>query len=148
MFCSSCGTEFVEGSIYCAKCGAKVGKSDAATTPPREPIVINGVTFRPGSGEFESLYSAGTGGWVTIENGIVKKWRSGSQPSTGRKVGGVVCLLVAAVLALLGFSWFQGFVTLEADGNQFAGILALLGVGAWVVGAAFGVWGVTLFSRK
>jgi len=63
-------------------------------------------------------------------------------------VGGVVCLLVAAVLALLGFSWFQGFVTLEADGNQFAGILALLGVGAWVVGAAFGVWGVTLFSRK
>jgi hypothetical protein len=37
---------------------------------------------------------------------------------------------------------------LEADGNQFSGILGLLGLGAWVVAAGFGIAGIVLVNRK
>ena len=68
--------------------------------------------------------------------------------STGRTVGGVLALLVAFFVAWIGWSWFQGFADLQEKGNQFAGMLALLGVGAFVVAGAFGIAGLVLLSRK
>lgn len=68
--------------------------------------------------------------------------------STGRTIGGIVALAVAALVAYLGYGWFQGFNDLTAEGNEFAGILGLFGTGAIVVAAAFGIWGVVLLSKK
>lgn len=68
--------------------------------------------------------------------------------STGRTIGGVVALIVAGLAALQAFSWFQGFAELQADGNQFSGILVPLALGAGAVAAGFGIWGITLLSKK
>jgi hypothetical protein len=68
--------------------------------------------------------------------------------STGRTIGGIVALLVAALVAFLGYGWFQGFTELNAKGNPFAGMLGLLGMGAVVVAAGFGIWGTVLLSKK
>lgn len=71
-----------------------------------------------------------------------------SGPSAGRIIGGVIALVVALAAFLQGLSWLQGFFELDADGNQFAGFLAVLGLGAWAVAAGFGIWGVTLLSKR
>lgn len=62
-------------------------------------------------------------------------------------VAGVVCMIVALLAGLQGLSWLIGFYNLESDGNQFAGLLALLGMGAAVVAVAFGVAGVVLMKK-
>lgn len=71
-----------------------------------------------------------------------------STRSTGRTIGGVVALLVALLVGFLGYGWFQGFNDLQSEGNQFAAILGLFGMGAVVVAAAFGIWGLVLLSKK
>ena len=71
-----------------------------------------------------------------------------STRSTGRTIGGIVALLVALLVAYLGYGWFQGFNDLQSEGNQFAAILGLFGMGAVVVAAAFGIWGLVLLSKK
>jgi len=134
-----------------------VAEAIAVPGPVAEPIVLNGVTYTPGSGPYAGLYSAPGRGWVRIENGQAIPWKAPKEArdpiysgtrSTGRAVGGVLALIVAGFLALLGWSWFQGFAELEAEGNTFSGMLALFACGAWVVAAAFGIWALMLFSRK
>jgi hypothetical protein len=71
-----------------------------------------------------------------------------STRSTGRTIGGAVALLVALLVGFLGYGWFQGFNDLQSEGNQFAAILGLFGMGAFVVAAAFGIWGLVLLSKK
>jgi hypothetical protein len=71
-----------------------------------------------------------------------------STRSTGRTIGGIVALLVALLVAYLGYGWLQGFNNLQSEGNQFAAILGLFGLGAFVVAAAFGIWGLVLLSKK
>ena len=68
--------------------------------------------------------------------------------SLGRTLIGIFALVIAAIAALQGWSWFSGFADLDADGNQFAGILALLGMGAMAVAAGFGITGVVLLTKK
>ena len=113
-------------------------------------MLIDGVAYEPGTGEYAGLYTRPTGGWFRIEQGKAVRWSEPRKGSgiTGRMVGGVIALLVAAVVAFIGLGWIQGFADLDAQGNPFAGILALFGIGAWVVAAGFGVWGIVLMSRK
>ena len=148
MFCTGCGTQGEEGAAYCGKCGASLGGEVVV----REPVVINGRTYKPGTGQFEGLYAADGRGWVRIENGrITKGWGAadgGGQRSTGRTIGGIICILVALYAGWTGMNSFVGFGELDAQGNQFAGLLVLVGLGALVVSAAFGVWGIVLLSRK
>ena len=68
--------------------------------------------------------------------------------STGRIVAGVIALVVGAVAGLQGWSWLTGALELQADGNQFAGILVPLGLGAGVVAAAFIITGILLLSKR
>lgn len=62
-------------------------------------------------------------------------------------VSGVVCLIVAALAGLQSLWWLVGFVDLDSQGNQFAGLLALLGMGGAVVAVGFGVAGVVLLKK-
>jgi hypothetical protein len=71
-----------------------------------------------------------------------------STRSTGRTIGGIVALLVALLAAYLGYGWFQGFNNLQSEGNPFASILGIFGMGAFAVAAAFGIWGLVLLSKK
>lgn len=68
--------------------------------------------------------------------------------SPWRILGGIVCLFAAAVAGLMALSWLASFGELEAEGNQFAGILALFGLGAGAVAVAFGVAGIVLLTKK
>ena len=70
----------------------------------------------------------------TLETAAVVKGSTGSR-SSQRTVGGVICLIVAGLAGVQGVSWFSGFAELDAAGNQFAGVLAVLGLGAFVVTA-------------
>jgi hypothetical protein len=71
-----------------------------------------------------------------------------STRSNGSTIAGVLCLIVAAIALFFGWDWFQSFGELEADGNQFSGMLLLLALGAGVVAAAFGIPGIVLLNRK
>ena len=67
--------------------------------------------------------------------------------STLRTLGAVLAFIVAGVAALQGLTWLVGFLDLDSDGNQFAGLLALLGMGALAVAAAFGLAGIFLLKK-
>lgn len=67
--------------------------------------------------------------------------------STMRTFGAIVAFIVAGVAGLQGLSWLINFATLDSEGNQFAGILALLGMAALAVGAAFGLAGIFLLKK-
>ena len=82
------------------------------------------------------------------------EWLAVAQPkpvSTGtsplRTLGAVVAFIVAGVAALQGLSWIVSFLQLDSEGNQFAGLLALLGMGALAVGAGFGLAGIFLLKK-
>jgi hypothetical protein len=77
-------------------------------------------------------------------------WSGAAAPrsSTGRTVAGVLCLVVAAVAILIGWGWVTGYMDLEAQGNDFAGLLILLVLGAAAVAAGFGITGLVLLSPK
>ena len=62
-------------------------------------------------------------------------------------LAGVVCCIVALLAGVQALSWLLSFSELDSEGNQFAGILALLGMGAGVVAAGFGVAGVLLLKK-
>lgn len=72
-------------------------------------------------------------------------------PPAGKSVwlmlSGIVCLIVAGIVGLQALWWLVGFVDLDNQGNQFAGLLALLGMGAGVVAVGFGVAGVVLLKK-
>ena len=93
----------------------------------------------------------------TVVNGHVwtgTEWLPIAQPpapktsSPWRTVAGVVCLAVALLAGIQSLSWLIGFVNLEEQGNQFAGLLALLGMGGGAVAVAFGVAGIVLLTKK
>jgi len=63
-------------------------------------------------------------------------------------VAAVIAILIAVLFLYLGYSWFSGFTELEAKGNDFAGLLAIFGLGAWTIAAAFGITGIILLTRK
>lgn len=78
--------------------------------------------------------------WLQIQ-------KPAAQPRSGWRItAGMVCLVVAALAGAQALSWLSGFMDLDSQGNQFAGILALLGMGAGVVAAGFGVAGVVLLK--
>jgi len=66
---------------------------------------------------------------------------------TLRTLGAVLAFIVAGVAALQGLSWIVSFAQLDNEGNQFAGLLALLGMGALAVAAAFGLAGIFLIKK-
>ncbi len=91
-----------------------------------------------------------------IVNGHVwtgTEWLPVQQPvkptgsSTLRTLGAVLAFIVAGVAALQGLSWIVSFAQLDNEGNQFAGLLALLGMGALAVAAAFGLAGIFLIKK-
>ena len=67
--------------------------------------------------------------------------------SVWRTLGAVVAFLVAGVAGLQGLAWIVSFAQLDSEGNQFAGLLALLGMGALAVAAAFGLAGIFLLKK-
>lgn len=146
LFCPKCGTEAAESAQFCFKCGEPMPGSEAAVES--EPVVINGVTWKPGTGKYAGFYG-GPGGWVTIKDGKIKRARPDREPpSTGRVVAGVICFVVALVAALQGWSWLMSFAELDATGNPFAGLLAPLLLGAFAVAAGFAAAGFVLVSGK
>ena len=68
--------------------------------------------------------------------------------STWRLFMGILALVVAAFAAVQGLYWFFAFVRLDGEGNQFAGLLGLLGVGAIAVAVGFGIAGTNLLTKK
>ena len=68
--------------------------------------------------------------------------------SSGRIIGAVIALVCAAGAGLISLSWLTGYAELEAQGNQFAGLLALLGMGGLAVAAGFGITGIVLLTRR
>ncbi len=147
MFCSKCGTQASVDAQFCSKCGQPLAGATAAAVT--EPVVINGVTYNPGSGPFAGLYSFAGGGWVTIENGQVRKASAvGGGISGGRIVAAIICFIIGGFALLQSFSWFAGFSDLESEGNPFAGMLVPLALAALAVGAGFVVGGIVLVSRK
>lgn len=146
MFCPRCGVESTDGARFCFKCGEALPGNAAAEV--LEPVVIKGVTYTPGTGKYAGYFS-GPGGWVTIENFLVKRATPGREPaSTGRKIAGWICFAVALVAAIQGVSWLNGFSELDASGNQFAGLLVPLMLGAFAVAAGFIAAGIVLVSGK
>lgn len=148
MFCSQCGSPVDFESRFCSKCGVALPGTEPGVV--LEPVVIKGVTYTPGTGKFSGFYSYGSGkSWVTIENGLVRRANPYREPpSTGRKVGGVICFVVAGLAGLQSVSWLAGMAELEAAGNQFAGLLAPLILGGLAVTAGFAAAGFVLMSGR
>gem|GEM_PF-3911931 len=59
-----------------------------------------------------------------------------------------MALVVAAIAGLMGVSWLMSWLELESEGNAFASILMLLGMGALAVAAGFGIAGIVLITKK
>lgn len=107
------------------------------TEPSAPPTLPPGVAFDG------TTYRYGDQTW----NGTA--WVKPPAPrSTGRTIGGVLALVVAALALLQGWSWLSGALELQADGNQFAGLLVPLALVAGVVAAAFGITGIVLLSKR
>lgn len=132
------------------------GASWTAQTRPATPPapVIGPPGTHAGTGPYAGLFHDGKK-WVNPDGSPASLTGlqssapgAGSGRSTGRTIGGVVALLVAAIAGLQAFSWLQGFWELDQQGNGFAGILVPLGLGAAAVAAGFGIWGIMLLSKK
>lgn len=146
MFCPKCGVEAAEDAQFCYRCGQLL--PGAQVTAELEPVVINGISYTPGTGRYSGYYS-GPFGWVTIEGTRIKGANPDRvPPSTGRVVAGVVCFVVAFIAGLQALSWMTSFAELEAEGNPFAGFLVPLALGAFAVAAGFAAAGFVLVSGK
>jgi len=144
MLCAKCGYEASNDAQFCQQCGVPLKELPTST----EPVVINGVTYTPGSDKFAGLYFAPKRGWVKIENGVVNR-ADGREPlSVGRTIAGWICIAVAGLAALQGFGWVSSYLELEASGNQFSGLLVPMFLGAFVVAAGFGIGGFVLLSPR
>lgn len=78
--------------------------------------------------------------WLPVQNP--------APSSPWRTLGGVVALVVAVIAGLVGMSWMMSWLELESEGNQFSGILMILGMGALAVAAGFGIAGIILLTKK
>ena len=147
MFCNKCGVQAAEGSNFCAGCGAPL--TGAAPTP--EPIEVDGATWTPGSGMYAGYYISKErkGGWHKLVDGKMVRATPGREPaSTGRKVAGWICIVVAAIAGLQTWSWFQGFGELQDEGNMFAGLLAPLILIGFLAFGGFLAAGIVLLQGK
>jgi hypothetical protein len=63
-------------------------------------------------------------------------------------LGIIVSFIVAALGGIQGMSWMMAGIDLENEGNPFAGILSLLGMGALVVAAGFVILGFVLLNKR
>lgn len=68
--------------------------------------------------------------------------------STWRVFGAVAAFIAAGLAGLQGLTWLFRYMQLERDGNQFAGVLSLLSMGALAVAVAFGLAGVFLMTKR
>ena len=68
--------------------------------------------------------------------------------STWRVFGAVAAFIAAGIAGLQGLTWLFRYMQLERDGNQFAGFLSLLSMGALAVAVAFGLAGVFLVTKR
>ena len=82
------------------------------------------------------------------------EWLAVTQPkppsqdkSTLRILGAILAFFVGGIAALQGISWLVSFATLDSQGNDFAGLLAVLALGALAVAAAFGLAGIFLLKK-
>lgn len=97
--------------------------------------------------------------WFTTPDGqrVLAPALPGQQPTPSRMtdtdrsslriVGAVIAFVCAAVAGWFGVSWLYGYMALEAEGNIFAVWLALFGLAALGVAAAFGITGVVLITK-
>lgn len=85
--------------------------------------------------------------WTGTEWLRIAEPASPKSKSAWLTVAGIICCAVSLLAGLQGLSWLIAFYDLQSDGNQFAGMLAVLGMGAGVVAAGFGVAGVVLLKK-
>lgn len=147
MFCNKCGAQSSEGSNFCGGCGAPLATAHAAM-----PIEVDGATWIPGSGTYAGYYTKKEGydaGWHKLVDGKMIRATPGREPvSTGRKVAGWICIVVAALAGLQTWSWLAGFADLQAADNPFAGLLApLIFIGLLATGG-FLAAGIVLLQGK
>jgi hypothetical protein len=100
-----------------------------------------GPTYKPGD-QVNNYVFTGTE-WLPIATPPAPK-----SASPWRLIAGVVCLVAGGLAGLQALSWIASFSDLDSQGNQFAGILAVLGMGGAAVAVAFGVTGILLLTRK
>jgi hypothetical protein len=86
--------------------------------------------------------------WTGTQWLPIQESRPQAAPSPWRTIGGVVALVVAGIAGLMGVSWLMSWLELENQGNAFASILMLLGMGALAVAAGFGIAGIVLITKK
>jgi hypothetical protein len=146
MFCAKCGCEASDDAQFCQKCGVTLKESPI----PTKPVVINGVTYTPAppNSGHAGLYMQPKKGWVKIENGVVIRASVHKPVTTGRIITGSICIAVAGLAALQGWFWISSYMELENAGNQFAGFLVPLILGAFVVTAGFGIGGYFLITPR
>ena len=85
--------------------------------------------------------------WTGTEWLPVQQTPAPAGSSVWRTLGAVLAFIVAGVAGLQGLSWIAGFAELDNNGNQFAGLLAVMGMGALAVGAAFALAGIFLLKK-
>ena len=78
---------------------------------------------------------------------VIDLQMSTHNPAAGQKVKEDVERIVRDLAGIQALQWMLSFNELESEGNQFAGILAVLTMGAGVVAAGFGVAGVLLLKK-
>jgi apolipoprotein N-acyltransferase len=79
---------------------------------------------------------------------VVQAAKPTGSSSTWKLIAAIVAFVVTAVAGIQGMYWLGAFLDLEGDGNPFAGILALLGMGALAVAAGFGIAGIMLLNKR
>lgn len=85
--------------------------------------------------------------WTGTEWLRIAEPASPKSKSAWLTVAGIICCAVSLLAGIQGLSWLIAFSDLQSDNNQFAGMLAVLGMGAGVVAAGFGVAGVVLLKK-
>ena len=79
---------------------------------------------------------------------VVQAAKPAGSSSTWKLIAGLIAFAVAGVAGIQGMYWLGSFIDLQDAGNPFAGILALLGMGALAVAAGFGIAGIMLLNRR
>ena len=79
---------------------------------------------------------------------VVQAAKPAGSSSPWLTLGIIVSFVVAALGAIQGLSWMIAGIDLENEGNPFAGILSLLGMGALVVAAGFVILGFVLMNKR
>lgn len=69
-------------------------------------------------------------------------------PSVWITLGAILSFVVAVGAGVQALDWLFGGINLENDGNPFAGVLTLFGMGALVVAAGFAILGMFLINKN